>query len=84
VGINVIEIKTETLGEHLKNLREERDISQRTMMIRTGIAQKTISRIENGMDNPRIDTIIKMTEAMGAKLVLVENHEIEELSKETV
>lgn len=61
-----------SIGEQLKNIRESKSISQRTVMIRTGIAQKTISRIENGIDSPRMSTILKIAHAIGAELVLID------------
>lgn len=64
--------KLATLGERLKNLREERGISQREMTIRSGVAQKTISRIENGIDSPRLGTFLKLLEVLEVEVELVE------------
>jgi transcriptional regulator with XRE-family HTH domain len=62
----------QSIGEQLKTIRESKNISQKTVMIRTGIAQKTISRIENGIDSPRMSTVIKFAHAVGAELALVD------------
>lgn len=71
-----------TIGEQLKEAREKQGISQKVMMIRTGIAQKTISRIENGVDNTKMSTIIKMAEALDMKIVMVSNERYLQLANE--
>lgn len=67
--------KVAEIGEKLKEIREEQGISQKTVMIRTGLAQKTISRTEHGKDAVKLETVIKMAEALGMKLELVKGEE---------
>lgn len=62
----------QSIGEQLKVIRESKSISQRAVVIRTGLAQKTISRIENGIDSPRMSTVIKFAHAIGAELTLID------------
>jgi transcriptional regulator with XRE-family HTH domain len=52
--------------------RYRKQISQRELSRRTGIAQKTISRIENGIDIPELSTIFKLSEALDLEISLVD------------
>lgn len=62
----------EIVGE-LMAIRDRKKISQRELSKISGVAQKTISRIENGVDTPTIETLGKLAYALGAKIALVEN-----------
>jgi transcriptional regulator with XRE-family HTH domain len=48
--------------------RERKGISQNELSKISGVAQKTISRIENAMDTPRISTLFKLTSALDLTL----------------
>lgn len=50
--------------DELKKLRTRYGVSQLEMSERTGIARKTISRLENGHDDPKLGTVLKMAEAL--------------------
>lgn len=60
--------------------RYRKQISQRELSRRTGIAQKTISRIENGIDIPELSTIFKLSEALGLEISLVDKQQKNEKS----
>lgn len=45
--------------------REEKGMSQRELAKLSGVMQKTISRIENGIDLPKIATLAKIAKALG-------------------
>jgi len=45
--------------------REDKGLSQRALSELSGIPQKTISRIESGLDIPQFDTIGKLMQALG-------------------
>lgn len=55
--------------------RMSRGLSQRELSKLAGVPQKTISRIENGLDSPKIKTIGKLASALNLKMVLVEKEE---------
>jgi transcriptional regulator with XRE-family HTH domain len=55
--------------------RERRGLSQRELSKLSGVPQKTISRIENGLDSPKIETLGKLASALKMKIVLVEDIE---------
>src|SRR4029077_15084930 len=52
------------IGERLRTLREERNLSQGQIEKRTGLLRSYISRIENGYTVPSIETLEKMTRAL--------------------
>ena len=52
------------IGERLKALREQKDMSQGDVEKRTGLLRCYISRVENGHTVPAIETIEKLARAM--------------------
>lgn len=58
--------------------RDRKGISQRELSRLSGVPQKTISRIENGMDIPKIPTLLKLANVLGLELSLVDSLEEEE------
>lgn len=62
--------KLELVGE-ITDKRTEKGISQRKLSELSTVAQKTISRIENGVDIPSFSTLYKLSEALGYRLEIV-------------
>lgn len=60
----------EELGSGLATARRDLNISQQALAESSGIAQSEISRIETGRANPTIETVTRLTTALGKKLVL--------------
>jgi HTH-type transcriptional regulator, competence development regulator len=56
-------------GKRLREIRELKNLSQLDLELRSGINRTEISRIENGKKNIEFFTIIKLSEALGVKLV---------------
>ena len=52
------------IGERLKAIREQKDLSQGDIEKRTGLLRCYISRVENGHTVPAIETIEKLARAM--------------------
>jgi transcriptional regulator with XRE-family HTH domain len=52
------------IGERLKAIRKQRDLSQGEIEKRTGLMRCYISRVENGHTVPAIETIEKLARAM--------------------
>jgi transcriptional regulator with XRE-family HTH domain len=52
------------IGERLRSLREEKNLSQGDIEKRTGLLRCYISRVENGHTVPAIETLEKMARAM--------------------
>lgn len=64
------------LATQLIALREKRGLSQSELARQTGINQAEISRIERGSGNPTEKTLIRLADALGADLQLVERSDI--------
>jgi transcriptional regulator with XRE-family HTH domain len=56
------------IGERLRALREERNLSQGQIEKRTGLLRCYISRVEHGHTVPSIETLEKMTRALDIPL----------------
>ena len=52
------------IGERLKAIREQKDMSQGDIEKRTGLLRCYISRVENGHTVPSIETLEKMARAL--------------------
>ncbi|MFB9330068.1 helix-turn-helix domain-containing protein [Paenibacillus aurantiacus] len=52
--------------------RKELEWTQEQLAKVSGLTQPTVTRIENSIISPRLDTLEKLAQALGYKLVLVE------------
>ena len=52
------------IGERLKAIREQKDLSQGDIEKRTGLLRCYLSRVENGHTIPSLDTLSKIAGAM--------------------
>ncbi len=94
-------VKTQEQIEHEMKLKElEKDVirqvvearksqklSQRIVGERAGIIRETVAKIENNLNSPQINTLIKLLEPIGYTLgvvPLVKDEEVEEQSTEKV
>jgi DNA-binding XRE family transcriptional regulator len=53
------------LAERLFELRTDADLSQARLAEIAGVDRKTINRIENGHFSPALDTIVRLSVALG-------------------
>ena len=60
-----IEIQQMILGE-----RKKQKMTQKELAKRTGISQANISKIENGETHPTVDSLKKIAEAFGKRLLI--------------
>src|SRR5664280_453717 len=60
------------MAVQLMELRERRGMTQIELASATGIAQSEISRIERGSANPTEKTLLRIADALGADLQVVE------------
>lgn len=58
--------------------RKKQKVTQKELSQRTGLSQANISNIENGVTRPTIDSLQKIAEALGKRLLVCfeENEEI--------
>ena len=52
------------IGERLRDLREQKEMSQGEIEKRTGLLRCYVSRVENGHTVPNVDTLEKMARAL--------------------
>ena len=57
-------------------IRYESNISQRELASRIGIAQSTIARMEKNMHSMSIGNFVKVLDALGYKLEIIEKEKI--------
>src|SRR5512143_3973441 len=56
------------VGERLRELREARNISMRTLATRSGLSANALSMIERGKTSPSVSTLYKLADAMGVSI----------------
>lgn len=62
------ELNIDLLGQAIKEARKERRLTQEQLGKLVGVQKAQISKIENSVKNARFDTILKVFEALGAKV----------------
>ncbi|MFA5555154.1 MAG: helix-turn-helix domain-containing protein [Phycisphaerae bacterium] len=62
------ELRIDLLGQAIKQARQERNLTQQQLGELVGVQKAQISKIENSMKNARFDTILKVFDALGAKV----------------
>lgn len=62
------ELKVDLLGQTIKQVRQERKLTQEQLGELVGVQKAQISKIENGVKNARFGTILKVFDALDAKL----------------
>lgn len=62
------ELRIDLLGQAIKQARKEQHLTQEELGRRVGVQKAQISKIENSAKNARFETIIKVFEALGAKV----------------
>ena len=65
----------------LRKARRSRRMSQREMENRTGIRQSHLSRIENGLVDPKLSHTVQMARAVELELVLVPRRALAAVSR---
>ena len=62
---------TESWHIGLRNARKDLGLSQRQLASRTGIEQSRLSRVENGLVDPKLSDAVQLARAVGLDFVLV-------------
>ena len=62
------ELRIDLLGQAIKLARQERNLTQEELGELVGVQKAQISKIENSVKNARFETIMKVFEALGAKV----------------
>jgi transcriptional regulator with XRE-family HTH domain len=56
------------IGERLRELREARNVSMRTLASRSGLSANALSMIERGKASPSVSTLYKLADALGVSI----------------
>ena len=62
------ELRIDLLGQAIKQARQELNLTQEQLGELVGVQKAQISKIENSVKNARFETILKVFEALGAKV----------------
>ena len=62
------ELRIDLLGQAIKQVRQERNLTQEQLGELVGVQKAQISKIENSVKNARFETILKVFDALGAKI----------------
>lgn len=64
------ELKLELIGDMIKTARKKRNLTQKQLGELVGVKKAQISRLENSIGNVTFETVMKIFDALGAKLNL--------------
>ncbi len=62
------ELRLDLLGQTIKQVRLERNLTQEQLGELVGVKKAQISKIENSVTDARFETILKVFKALGAKI----------------
>jgi DNA-binding XRE family transcriptional regulator len=62
------EVYLKKLGAHIAKLRKSKGFSQDRIYLEAGFSRGTMSKIEKGLVEPKIFTLIKIAETIGVKI----------------
>lgn len=62
------ELRIDLLGQAIKQARQERNLTQEQLGDLVGVQKAQISKIENSVKNARLETVLKVFDALGAKV----------------
>ena len=60
----------EEIRNAIKELRREQHITQKELAVKAGLTQANICNLEKGMTKPTIDSLRKIADATGTRLVI--------------
>ncbi|MEP7371944.1 MAG: helix-turn-helix transcriptional regulator [Chitinophagaceae bacterium] len=61
-------IEITAFGKRIKTLRLKKGLTQLDLEVRSGITRTEISKIENGLNNVRFYTIVRLAESLEVEL----------------
>ncbi len=62
------ELRLELLGEAIKEARQQQNLTQEQLGKLVGVQKAQISKLENNVTNARFDTVLKVFDALHAKV----------------
>jgi transcriptional regulator with XRE-family HTH domain len=62
------ELRIDLLGNEIKRVRQQKNLTQEELGTLVGVQKAQISKIENSFTNARFETILKVFDALGARI----------------
>jgi predicted XRE-type DNA-binding protein len=62
------ELRLDILGQTIKNIRKERNLTQSELGELVGVQKSQISKVENNLTDARFDTILNVFNSLGEKV----------------
>ncbi|MDX2191258.1 MAG: helix-turn-helix transcriptional regulator [Bacteroidota bacterium] len=62
------ELRLDVLGHKIKEIRQERNLTQEQLGELVGVKKAQISKLENSLTDARFETILKVFKALNAKI----------------
>ena len=72
----------ELIGRRIKEARQGKGLSQEALSEKIGMSAKYLSSIERGKENPTLDTLIKLADALEVETSELFNYQHEKSPKE--
>ncbi len=72
IGMSIQDKKIE-LAQCITKARLESGMTQKELEEKSGVKQPVIARTENGTSCPNIETLLKLLEPMGKKIIIVDD-----------
>jgi transcriptional regulator with XRE-family HTH domain len=63
------DVKMIDVGQRLRELRDEREISMRALARRSGLSANALSMIERGLTSPSVSTLVKLATALEVPII---------------
>ena len=60
----------EEIRTQIINARNDLDITQKELALKAGLTQANVSKIEKGISHPTIETLLKLANGLGKRLVV--------------
>jgi transcriptional regulator with XRE-family HTH domain len=70
----------EALGDRIKRIRLEKNMSQTLLASQCGIEKANLSRIESGQANPTVLTLLKISVALNVPVAEFFKHDVQQLA----
>lgn len=61
-------VRRRQVGEQIRSIREHHNLTQHDVCGRSGVDIASYSRIEQGHSSPKLDTLIRIADAIGVPL----------------
>lgn len=65
------DLNLKKIGETIKRIRIEKEMSQETLAELSGLGRKHLSAIENGKQNMTLDTLFKLSSGLGIEAYIL-------------